>query len=121
MKIVSVGILCLVFFDLWHANAHYPGFANADMVMKPPEILKTLNKKMTDDFRILSLMHEQVLDWDWHKNWIDDGNGDYKHLSQSLPMYSGMIFNTDIITFNEWSPFHYTRYKMIPNVDFHNR
>jgi Bacterial membrane protein YfhO len=108
--LAGAGLVVVIYMEMWMAGFGYPGVGPASHVLDPPGFLPTLAEETGKDYRILSLLHEPVLPWNWHEGWAKPDNGDYRFLNQVLPMYSGMLFRTDVITFDEWSPLHSKRY-----------
>jgi len=101
-------ILGSTFLELYFSGAAYIGAAPSDLLLKQPDILSRVNTDKKE--RILSLMHEPVTQWNWHAGWKNDHCGDYHILSSTLPMYSGMLYRVNLLTFDEWSPLHNDRY-----------
>ncbi len=107
--IISSFILCS-FIELMITQSFYPGISESAMILNPPDVLKETPADGFQHQRFLSLMHESVTQWNWHERWSTPSKGDYPHLPESLPMYSGMLYGFDMVSFDEWSPMHYGRY-----------
>lgn len=115
--IAGLALLGLIYTELWISGRSYPGVGPASMILEPPvRVPGIADGKPDHTGRILSLVHERLTPWDWHSGWNDGGYGDYPHLTESLPMYSGMLFDVDILTFDEWSPLHWKRYTELPSA-----
>ncbi len=106
-------IAIVVFVELFVAGSGYPGVGSDQILLKSPESLKQIPVEPDKEFRILSLMHESKTSWNWHGGWALENNGDYSVLQETLPMYSGLIFKRNLISFDEWSPLHYGRYQAL--------
>ncbi|MBN1550507.1 hypothetical protein JW979_03510, partial [bacterium] len=118
-------LLVILFWDQWSADGRYPGIGPADMILSRPEKLQTLKTNIDSDYRIFSFLYENVMPGtfkiqkNWHQGWSTEDYGDYATYYQNYPMYSGMITNTDIITFNEISPLHSYYYSRVYKFGYH--
>lgn len=95
--------------ELFWAHHVYPSSADKTMVLEPPEGLAFIEDR---DARVLSLYHSTspLVTENWHGGWIEGEHGDYTMLKDTFPMYSGMLHNIRLLTFDEWSPLHYSGY-----------
>ncbi len=99
----------LVFAELFWANSAYPSTGDKSLLFGEPEGMASITDRHS---RIMSLYHSSSLfiSEDWHGGWIKEGHGDYGKLKDVFPMYSGLIHNLKLLTFDEWSPLHYSDY-----------
>ncbi|MBN1295610.1 hypothetical protein JXA80_02440 [bacterium] len=99
----------LVFSELYWAHAGYVPVAEEALILgKPNDIDRVREHGGT----ILSLIHESSPDMgvNWHGGWAMASRSDYGKVKDAYPMYAGMIHRIPLVTFNEWSPLHYSGY-----------
>jgi hypothetical protein len=98
-----------IFSELFWANHVYPSSADETLLLEKPEGLDFIENR---DARVLSLYHSTspLVTENWHGGWIGDEHGDYAALKDTFPMYSGMLHEVRLLTFDEWSPLHYSGY-----------
>ena len=101
----------IIFIELYWAHHLYPAVADEKIVLEPPALAKSIIDR---DSRIISLYHENspLVTANWHCNWSQPDHGDYPLLKDTLPMYAGLIHKLHLMTFNEWSPLHYSNYML---------
>ncbi len=101
----------LVFSELFWAHHAYPSTGDKSLLFAEPLGMTSITDQ---DSRIMSLYHSSsiLIPEDWHGGWIKKDHSDYARLKDVFPMYSGMIHKLKLLTFDEWSPLHYSSYTL---------
>ncbi len=100
----------LVFSEFYHVQSSYPASGPDRLVLDPPAGYRIIRDAPAT---VLSLIHESsgLIRKNWHQGWSMPDRGDYSAFKDAYTMYSGMIHEFKLVSFNEWSPLHTIHYR----------